>query len=145
MSSIRGEFRYQPIKRPYLAWWFYLLPAYSPLMGLLPAMKLLLGCLGFPLILKNFNSGFLHYPNSNLKLGTVIIYMGVNTKHWPPNAPQNCRGRYVCPSVPPSCFSSNIPKSSIPSTSTTQTYQDQQSKFSVQLKYYSILMKQINF
>ena len=36
MSSIRGESRYQPIKCPHLAWWLYMLPAYSPLMELLP-------------------------------------------------------------------------------------------------------------
>ena len=53
-------------------------------------------------------------PNANLKAENITQHVGVCAKHWPFDTPKiNCRGKYRL-SVPPSCFSSDLPKSAIP-------------------------------
>ena len=58
-------------------------------------------------------------PNANLRVEDITKNMGICEKHWPSNVPKQLCGRHLCPSVPPSCFSSQIPQSSLPTAPAT--------------------------
>ena len=70
---------------------------------------------GFPSSKEECHLWISALPNANLQPDKITKNMGICEKHWPENAPMQLRGRHLCPSLPPSCFSSDIPKSSLPS------------------------------
>ncbi|GFO13682.1 hypothetical protein PoB_004018700 [Plakobranchus ocellatus] len=74
---------------------------------------------GFPSDVEECRQWISALPNDNIEVGKITQYMGVCEKHWPHDAPMQLRGRYLCPSLPPSCFFEDIPKSSLPTSKAT--------------------------